>query len=36
MRGLKEGADGYVSMPFKWETIAGWINEVLQAPNVLS
>jgi CheY-like chemotaxis protein len=36
MRGLKEGADGYVSMPFKWETIAGCIKKALQAPNILS
>lgn len=29
MRGLKEGADGYVFKPFKWDTLYGCIKNVL-------
>ena len=29
MRGLKEGADGYVFKPFKWDTLYGCIRNVL-------
>ncbi len=29
MRGLKEGADGYVFKPFKWDTLFGCIKNVL-------